>query len=171
MYSVKANGNYNIIITDIGVTISSSNAKDVLIEKEIFESSTDAKKLIEDNYIIAKEVKSADEDKKAKKPENEKQEDAEVFIARKEKAEKAVEDVFVVEIPKETKEAKAEKVEKAEVTKVEETIEKTEATKSPVKKAEDKIEVKAETPVKTEVKAPVAKKEVTKRNNTNKGKK
>lgn len=180
MYSVKANGNYNIIINDIGVTVSSSNPKGVEIEKTIFESSIDAKNLLENKFIIVEELKknvkeSKVETKVEAKKETKveaKKENAEVFVARESKEEKS-KDIFVADAPKDevvtdTKsEAKTKDV--LEVIEVQ-TVEKAEVEvevvpNAPAKKVEDKkVEDK-----KTTTKAP-AKKEVTKRTNNKENK-
>lgn len=172
MYSVKANGNYHIIIADIGITISSTVSEDgtltnkaTLVLDEVFEGSADAKRLLESKLIIAEKVdeeKKTDKVKASKQKLEDKKDD--IFVA-KQKEEEKLENVFVTEAPKEKAKTKKEAtVEKTEVKEIAVEAPKTEEVVVETKAVEEvkEVEVKKETP---------AKKTATKRTTTNKGKK
>lgn len=55
MYRIKTNGNFNIVINDIKVAVSSANINGILVEKEKIDNSKDAKKLIASKFLIVEE--------------------------------------------------------------------------------------------------------------------
>ena len=145
MYLIKVNGNYNIIINDINVAISSTHPG-VLVEDEVFNNSVDAKNLASKGYIIVEKVESANKATLETITESEtKTENAEIFVAGEQP--KQPEDVFVKEVPKEIKveETKTEEVTIQEETvtpevKEEVTVETTEKETTEAKEVEEKEE-------------------------------
>jgi hypothetical protein len=55
MYKIKVNGKYNLLIRDIGISVSYINTDGVLLTKEMFDGSSDIKKMIDSNLIIVEE--------------------------------------------------------------------------------------------------------------------
>lgn len=159
MYLIKPNGSYNIVINDIGVTISFPNT--AVIEKSKYEKSGDIQKLLNSGIILVKELK---ENETSKVEIEAKTEEEKIFVAREEET-KSASNVFVrqpekvnVDEPKATK--KLEKEEKVEVPVVEEKVE--------IEKTEtEKAEVEAESKTDKEVKA----KEVTPKSTNKRNKK
>ncbi|MDF2533984.1 MAG: hypothetical protein K0R18_141 [Bacillales bacterium] len=159
MYLVKPNGNYNIVISDIGVTISSNN--NILIEKSKIDNSGDARKLIVSNLLLiedANEKTIKTEDKVEAKAD-----DAKIFVAREEET-KVNSEVFVRE-PKKEVEIVSPVVEEIKNTEVVEIS--TEEVK--VEVAEVVENTKIATKVVAEKAAPTT--EVTEKSITKKGKK
>ena len=57
MYRIKSNGNVNLAINDIKISVSASNTNGILVEKEKIDNSKDAQKLIASNLLIVEEEK------------------------------------------------------------------------------------------------------------------
>lgn len=83
MYVVKPNGNYNIILNDIGISIQATG--EITIEKSTIDNSIDAQNLIKANLLLVEDFKS-EKVKKIKQEKEVKNEDT-VFVAREEATE------------------------------------------------------------------------------------
>lgn len=92
MYRVKANGNFNLIISDINVSIPATQLDGILVEKEKFDASGDAQKLLNAKLIVVEDAKSG---KKQTQP-TAKQKGDKAFVVEHNEDKKA-ENVFVRE--------------------------------------------------------------------------
>jgi hypothetical protein len=136
MYRLKVAGNYNLVIKDLGISINAASNKDVLVDKEKFEASVDAQRLVTNKFLIVEDADSA----KSQKPVVEKFVPNTEAIVVKREEEKKPENIFVRQ-PEETK--TEEVVEPEQGAKVLEPVEVVEVkNETEVKVSEEKQEVK-----------------------------
>ncbi|MNJ90192.1 hypothetical protein D3C87_77860 [compost metagenome] len=103
MYLVKPNGNYNILISDINVAVSHPNS--ILVEKKKFDSSANAKGLLDAGFIL---IEDADKVSTLNQEEVETKKEETVFVAREEETKissgifvrQPEEDKIIIETPK-----------------------------------------------------------------------
>lgn len=152
MYNVKVNGNYNVLINDINVYVSTTHVHGVDINEKAYKSSKDVQSLLKAGIIIVNPAGSKEAKATTK---------AVVVEAKSEKA--FVKEVAVQTVPENVFVAQpAEEVVKVEETKVEDVkVEETKEVEVPATE-EKKVVAKAE-------KAPVkkAEKPATKKSNKN----
>lgn len=111
MYRIKPNGNYNLVIADINVSINAVQTEGILIEKELFDMSSEAKKLVDSKLLL---VEDADTVKKqAAQPNKNKEKNTEKAFVVQGKTNKSPEDVFIKEV-NENKDKNSIKVEQVD---------------------------------------------------------
>lgn len=154
MYRIKPNGNYNLVIADINVSINASKTEGILIDKKLFESSSDSKRLVDSKLLLVEDANVAT--KQAAQTKVNKETNKEKAFVVNGSVNETPSDVFIKEVS-DNKSKKSVEIEKVEsLTKdTEDKVVQTKATvaepkiSKEVEKTETKEEAKEESKAKT----------------------
>lgn len=80
MYRIKLNGNYNVLIKDLSVSISASQNNEIVIDERSLNNSLDIKRLLESNIITIEQIDQVTE-AKVQGARRERKTEGDVFIA------------------------------------------------------------------------------------------
>lgn len=173
MYRIKPNGNYNLVIADIKFSVNATQVEGKEVEKKLFDSSSDAKRLVESKLLLVEDASIAGKQSVKTKDKNVDKEQA--FVVEGHTSDTPT-GVFIKDVPEKNKKpAEVKKVESLTKDTEDQTVQSKATVAEPkvekeVVKTETKEEAKKVTNVENEDKkvAPATKKPAPKNTKTTK---
>lgn len=140
MYRIKPNGNYNLVIADINVSINAIQVEGKEVDKKLFDSSSDAKRLVDSKLLLVEDANVAK--KQAAQTKVDKDSNKEKVFVVEGSLNETPSGVFIKDVPENKNKKNVEVKQVESLTK--DTEDKTSTSKAKVTVAEPKVSKEVE---------------------------